>query len=66
MKRLVLVIFAFFLAACAPPGGSPIYPSSSQAVFVWHDDEHSVTCWVFDGDRSGGIFCMTDREINGK
>ena len=70
MKHLTLIIFAFFLSACAPPpslgdstADNTIY---DPVVVVQHDDQRSVTCWVYMGDRAGGIFCMTDREINGQ
>ena len=29
-------------------------------VMVYHDDDLNVTCWIFDGYRSGGQSCIPD------
>lgn len=70
MKRLTIIILAFFLAACAPKPNLPGVSTAEGTIYdpiivVKHDDQRNVTCWVYIGDRQGGLFCMTDKEIYG-
>ena len=34
--------------------------SFGSGVTVIHDNSRNVTCWVFDGVKSGGISCLPD------
>jgi len=35
-------------------------------VMVYHDDDLNVTCWIFDGYRSGGQSCIPDHMLEQK
>lgn len=73
MRRLSMILLAIFLSACGPTPpdlSQPQFQATAVAVpgiegvvSIYHDDLRSVTCWVYDGFASGGIFCMTDAEI---
>jgi hypothetical protein len=57
MTRLALCLL--LLATGAANAALP------QEVTVWHDDERSVTCWVFWGFQRGGISCIPDSQLQG-
>ena len=66
MKYIIwIVIISIFITGCVPvdrPQGGYV-SKSDGTVFVWHDDRNLVTCWIYDGNYSGGIFCITDVQL---
>lgn len=71
----ILVIAYIAYAYGGRPSASPApiptpVPDNLRALearhlYLYHDDERSVTCWVALYSGSA-IFCMTDREIEGE
>ena len=73
---LVLVVFLILAGCSAAPTATPIgkYVSPEQGTTLprvpilqrIHDDEMSVTCWVFSDPYRGGISCLPDQQIGAK
>jgi len=59
MKALVLLV-VFVLAACGTNGA---VDTDARTISVWHDDERSVTCWVYKSGYAGGLSCIPDKEL---
>lgn len=67
MKRLaiLLAVMMLVLAACSKGGEVDTATISQEGladgVSVFHDEERSVTCWIFRGAiEKGGLSCIPD------
>lgn len=47
-----------------PPSGEQFVIGNLQSITRFHDDEKSVTCWVYAGYQEGGIDCIPDKDID--
>lgn len=66
--RVLAVLLAVGLlgAGCSNPvprGSDEDGATVAGSIHVWHDDERSVTCWVYARIYSGGISCLPDSEV---
>lgn len=72
MKTSTMLLIFAVLAGCDARAKADNGPSQikvlakTDEVIVIHDDKRSVTCWIYDGYKAGGIYCMTDRSIGEK
>lgn len=55
MTRLALCLLLLATGASAAP--------LPYGVRVFHDDEHGVTCWLYQGGNQGGISCIPDSQL---
>jgi len=57
-RTLVAVAVALSLAGCFSPPG--VETAEGDKVYVWHDDENDVTCWLYGDAWTSGkaISCL--------
>lgn len=57
--RIFVVVFALAVFAIATALWIWVWttPGSKDAIYLFHDDKHSVTCWSTDN----GISCLPDQ-----
>jgi hypothetical protein len=61
-RRVSLVlVLAGVVVGCDPEHAGTTYPGTS--VYMYHDNERSVTCWIYSVSYKGGISCLPDREL---
>lgn len=64
MKRLAAVAACvLLLAGCDGDTVSVGDAGAGSSINVWHDDQRSVTCWVFKGYQRGGLSCIPDSQL---
>ena len=65
---VLLVLVISVLSSCAT---DPITTSSEVklltpddgVILYWHDDARSVSCWIWNNFREGGISCLPDSQV---
>lgn len=69
LTLLVCLLYAAFsISGCAqtPPKQNDMEAGLTSSVTVHHDDEHAVTCWIYNWyGNAGGISCLPDAQIGG-
>jgi len=55
MTRLALCLLLLATRASAAP--------LPYGVRVFHDDEHCVTCWIYQAGSGSGISCIPDSQL---
>ncbi|MCP1601440.1 hypothetical protein J2S82_003397 [Aeromonas caviae] len=72
MKKSIILLCAALLGGCIQPAqGDEKTPQEVRhlkrdfRIFVWHDDQRRVTCWVYIGNQEGGISCLPDGQLSG-
>lgn len=75
MKQTIILLCCVLLGGCIeraqqdgdkPQKPQQIEPYNNDSRFgVWHDDQRSVTCWIYDGYRERSIACLPDKDLAG-
>ncbi|WP_438402369.1 hypothetical protein [Aeromonas veronii] len=76
MKQVIILLCCALLGGCIEPAAQSgseqtnkpqqIEPYNNDSRFgVWHDDQRSVTCWIYDGYRERSIACLPDKDLAG-
>lgn len=64
MKRLAAVAACVLLMAGCDGDTVSVGDAGDGSIRVWHDDAHSVTCWVYKGIKRGGLSCIPDSQLD--
>lgn len=63
MKKLAVLVLVIGVLGCNRPE-KPGTEYSGTSIYVWHDDAHEVTCWIYTtSGHNGGISCLPDSEV---
>ena len=64
MKRLAAVAACVLLLAGCDGQTTPTGSTGTGSISVWHDNQRSVTCWVFKDYQRGGLSCIPDSQLD--
>jgi hypothetical protein len=59
-------VLAFLILTVAVAGCEHTRPEQERIgldVTMWHDDERSVTCWIYETAYGDGFACLSDSDI---
>lgn len=64
-------LLGFLVVGCSPateatPETEKIMDTSYNEVYVIEDTKRKVTCYVYEGYKAGGIFCLTEKQLKGE
>ena len=62
----LLVIVAYVLTSCQSSKPDKWGGDVFANISIYHDEERSVTCWIYDGYYAGGISCIPDDQLGGR
>lgn len=74
MKKTIILLCCALLGGCIEHAQSGSEKPKDQQVGrldnddrikVWHDDQRQVTCWVYVGNKRGGLSCIPDSQLAG-
>lgn len=60
MRRLAILVVVLGLLAAGCTGGRTSEEDEEDFIYVWHDDERNVTCWVRSWSYRAGLSCWPD------
>lgn len=63
MKRIAaLAACALLLVGCNDQS-QKVGDTAAGSIRIWHDDQRSVTCWIFGEGYRGGLSCIPDTQL---
>lgn len=63
MKRLAALAACVLLLAGCDGDTVRAGDAGDGIIRVWHDNQRSVTCWVYRGPNRGGLSCIPDSQL---